>query len=137
VRLISRSDVKAQRAVPEPKKRHVETVTRLPTKRMATACWAFIVAKWPELKTATVAYSTPFSADWRKFIHNLSTSRPTVRDLVVAQTRHLAHALAFLPQLLHELTTNRLNLCAILAEIQCNPARHPKRQGVRAQFKNV
>ena len=27
------------------KKRHVESMTRLPTKRMATACWDFIVAK--------------------------------------------------------------------------------------------
>jgi hypothetical protein len=34
------------------KKRHVEEVTRLPTKRMATACWAFIVAKSTLLKTA-------------------------------------------------------------------------------------
>jgi hypothetical protein len=34
------------------KKRHVQTVTRLPTKRMATACWAFIVAKSTPLETA-------------------------------------------------------------------------------------
>jgi hypothetical protein len=34
------------------KKRHVEVVTRLPTKRMATACWAFIVAKSTPLETA-------------------------------------------------------------------------------------
>jgi hypothetical protein len=27
------------------KKRHVELLTRLPTKRLATACWDFIVAK--------------------------------------------------------------------------------------------
>jgi hypothetical protein len=51
-RLISRSDVKARRAVPESKKRHVERMTRLPTKRMATACWAFIVAKSTLRKTA-------------------------------------------------------------------------------------
>jgi hypothetical protein len=37
--------VKTQGAVLKPKKRHVETLTRLPTKRMATACWDFIVAK--------------------------------------------------------------------------------------------
>jgi len=36
----------------ELKKRHVEVVTRLPTKRMATACWAFIVAKSTLLETA-------------------------------------------------------------------------------------
>ena len=34
------------------KKRHVELLTRLPTKRMATACWDFIVAKSTPLKTA-------------------------------------------------------------------------------------
>jgi hypothetical protein len=38
--------------VPDIKKRHVESMTRLPTKRMATACWAFIVAKSTPLKTA-------------------------------------------------------------------------------------
>jgi hypothetical protein len=37
--------VKAQSAVLESKKRHVEEATCLPTKGMATACWAFIVAK--------------------------------------------------------------------------------------------
>ena len=51
-RLISRSDVKARRAVPETKKRHVERLTRLPTKCLATACWAFIVAKTTRLETA-------------------------------------------------------------------------------------
>jgi hypothetical protein len=34
------------------KKRHVESVTRLPTKRMATACWDFIVVKRGWLQTA-------------------------------------------------------------------------------------
>jgi hypothetical protein len=42
--------------MPETKKRHVETVTRLPTKRMATACWAFIVAKSTLLETAPVLH---------------------------------------------------------------------------------
>jgi len=51
-RLISRSDVKARSAVPNIKKRHVEEVTRLPTKGMATACWASIVAKRPSRETA-------------------------------------------------------------------------------------
>jgi len=51
-RLISRSDVKACKAVPNAKKRHVESVTRLPTKRMATACWDFIVVKTARLQTA-------------------------------------------------------------------------------------
>jgi hypothetical protein len=34
------------------KKRRVEEWTRLPTKRMATACWAFIVAKATSAKAA-------------------------------------------------------------------------------------
>ncbi|HET9630565.1 MAG TPA: hypothetical protein VFP14_13890 [Novosphingobium sp.] len=51
-KLTSRSDVKAQSAVLKLKKRHVERVTRLPTKRMATACWAFIVAKRTPPETA-------------------------------------------------------------------------------------
>jgi hypothetical protein len=34
------------------KKRRVESMTRLPTKRMATACWAFIVAKATLLEPA-------------------------------------------------------------------------------------
>jgi hypothetical protein len=36
----------------ELKKRHVQSETRLPTKRMATACWAFIVVKSPPLQAA-------------------------------------------------------------------------------------
>jgi hypothetical protein len=51
-RLISRSDVKDRRSVLQLKKRHVERLTRLPTKCLATACWAFIVAKTPALETA-------------------------------------------------------------------------------------
>ena len=44
--LTSRSEVKRGEATRrETKKRHVERMTRLPTKRMATACWDFIVAK--------------------------------------------------------------------------------------------
>src|SRR3954467_5756212 len=42
----------AERRASNTKKRHVEVVTRLPTKRMATACWAFIVAKSTLRKTA-------------------------------------------------------------------------------------
>jgi hypothetical protein len=41
-------------AAAQIKKRHVEWVTRLPTKRMATACWAFIVAKSTPLETAPI-----------------------------------------------------------------------------------
>jgi hypothetical protein len=51
-KLTSRSDVKARSAVLKPKKRHVKKPTRLPTKRMATACWAFIVATRIGRKTA-------------------------------------------------------------------------------------
>jgi len=44
--------VKARSAVLKLKKRHVKSLTRLPTKRMATACWAFIVVKTTRLETA-------------------------------------------------------------------------------------
>ncbi|HEY8710282.1 MAG TPA: hypothetical protein VIM34_20075 [Burkholderiaceae bacterium] len=51
-KLISRSDVKARSAVLKLKKRHVELMTRLPTKRLATACWDFIVVKRVQPQTA-------------------------------------------------------------------------------------
>jgi hypothetical protein len=51
-KLISRSDVKGRRPVLKLKKRHVERLTRLPTKRLATACWDFIVVKTAGLQTA-------------------------------------------------------------------------------------
>ncbi|MEO5695522.1 MAG: hypothetical protein ABIQ60_00145 [Burkholderiaceae bacterium] len=37
---------------PKAKKRRVESMTRLPTKRLATACWEFIVVKTDGLQTA-------------------------------------------------------------------------------------
>ena len=58
-RLISRSDVKARRAGPDIKKRHVEVVTRLPTERLATACWAFIVVKRTGREAAPVLVFRP------------------------------------------------------------------------------
>jgi hypothetical protein len=69
-KLISRSDVKAQSAVLKLKKRHVEMVTRLPTKRLATACWASIVAKSPEMDTEP----RPANRSLRPANNNLSTS---------------------------------------------------------------
>jgi hypothetical protein len=51
--------VKPQSGVSKPKKRHVETLTRLPTKRMATACWDFIVAKSTPRETAPVLDFSP------------------------------------------------------------------------------
>jgi len=48
----SQRHVKARSAVLNIKKRHVESMTRLPTKRMATACWDFIVFKRGPLQTA-------------------------------------------------------------------------------------
>jgi hypothetical protein len=41
------------------KKRHVDGLTRLPTKRMATACWDFIVAKSTPLETAPLLDFAP------------------------------------------------------------------------------
>jgi len=58
-KLISRSDVKARSAVLKLKKRHVEEVTRLPTERLATACWAFIVVKSTGLEAAPVLVFSP------------------------------------------------------------------------------
>jgi hypothetical protein len=61
-KLISRSDVKARSAVLKLKKRHVEWLTRLPTERLATACWAFIVIKRTGLEAAPVLVSRPLQA---------------------------------------------------------------------------
>jgi len=55
-------DAKARGAVRKLKKRHVEVVTRLPTKRMATACWAFIVAKSTPPQTAPLLDFLPLRA---------------------------------------------------------------------------
>jgi hypothetical protein len=51
--------VKAQSAVLKVKKRHVEWLTRLPTERLATACWAFIVVKRTGLEAAPVLVFRP------------------------------------------------------------------------------
>lgn len=51
-KLTSRGDVKGHEPVLKLKKRHVESMTRLPTKRLATACWAFIVVKSARLQAA-------------------------------------------------------------------------------------
>jgi len=51
-KLTPQAEVGRESSVPRLKKRHVESLTRLPTKRMATACWAFIVAKRTPLETA-------------------------------------------------------------------------------------
>ena len=51
----------------KPKKRHVESMTRLPTKRMATACWAFIVAKSTPPQAAPMLDFSPLQAANRKF----------------------------------------------------------------------
>jgi hypothetical protein len=44
--------VKARQGRAEHKKKARQKETRLPTKRMATACWAFILAKSPPLQAA-------------------------------------------------------------------------------------
>jgi hypothetical protein len=58
-KLTSRSDVKARSALLKLKKRHVEVVTRLPTERLATACWAFIVVKRTGLEPAPMLVFRP------------------------------------------------------------------------------
>jgi hypothetical protein len=55
------------------KKRHVKSLTRLPTKRMATACWAFIVVKTTWLQTAPMldfsSLQPANSKNHQQFIH--------------------------------------------------------------------
>jgi hypothetical protein len=46
----------------KPKKRHVERLTRLPTKRLATACWDFIVVKRGGLQTAPMLDFLPLQS---------------------------------------------------------------------------
>jgi hypothetical protein len=75
------------------KKRRVESVTRLPTKRMATACWAFIVAKATSLEPApTLVISSLQGTNMKihqQLIHNVlwirwgQFQRPSLRPLSV------------------------------------------------------
>jgi hypothetical protein len=57
--------------VREQRKRHKKkarrTPTRLPTKRMATACWAFIVAKRVGRETAPALVFRPLQAANKDF----------------------------------------------------------------------
>jgi hypothetical protein len=55
------------------KKRHVENLTRLPTKGLATACWAFIVAKSVPSEAASAADPGPLPGSNKKVIHSLRT----------------------------------------------------------------
>ncbi|MGQ3050280.1 MAG: hypothetical protein ACT6S0_00715 [Roseateles sp.] len=72
-KFISRSDVKPRSGVLKLKKRHVEEATCLPTKGMATACWAFIVVKRPGRETAPALVSGSLQAANKHFNHRLST----------------------------------------------------------------
>ena len=58
-KLIARREVEAQSAVLKLKKRHVERMTRVRTKRMATACWDFIVVTRTLRKTAPLLDFSP------------------------------------------------------------------------------
>jgi len=68
--------MKARSAVPDIKKRHVEWLTRLPTERLATACWAFIVVKRTGLEAAPVLVFGPLQAanmkSFQQDIHKLA-----------------------------------------------------------------
>jgi hypothetical protein len=66
-KLISRRDVKPRSGVLKLKKRHVEEATCLPTKGMATACWAFIVAKRTGRETAPALVSRPLQPSNKDF----------------------------------------------------------------------
>src|SRR4029079_6320687 len=64
----------AERRRARPKKRHVESMTPFPTKRMATACWAFIVVNTPRAQAAPgLDFSTLQGANTNS-IHRLSTN---------------------------------------------------------------
>jgi hypothetical protein len=80
-KLTSRSDVKARSAVLELKKRHVERLTRLPTKCLATACWAFIVVKTPRLETAPLLDFAPLHAA------NMQSCQQDINRLVEQSSR--------------------------------------------------
>jgi hypothetical protein len=66
--------MKGRRPVLQLKKRHVESVTRLPTKRLATACWCFIVVKTTPPQTAPLLDLSPLQAanmrNRQQVIHN-------------------------------------------------------------------
>ena len=72
-------NVEARSAVLETKKRHVEVVTRLPTERLATACWAFIVVKRTGLEAAPVLVFGPLHSanmeNCQQDIHRLVAAR--------------------------------------------------------------
>ena len=81
-KLMSRSDVKALSAVLELKKRHVEWLTRLPTERLATACWAFIVVKRTGLEAAPVLVFRPLqAANMESFQQDIHRSGGELRAL--------------------------------------------------------
>jgi hypothetical protein len=67
--------VLAKKRRAEAKKRHVETLTRLPTKCLATACWDFIVAKSTLRETAPMldffSLQGTNSKMFQQFIHKL------------------------------------------------------------------
>jgi hypothetical protein len=92
-KLISRSDVKAQSAVLQPKKRHVELLTRLPTERLATACWDFIVVKSIRRGAAPVLVFGPlqganiksYTQDINSPVHFLGISEQSLNMTVPAR----------------------------------------------------
>jgi hypothetical protein len=59
--------------MPGTKKRHVELVTRLPTNRMATACWAFIVAKSSAQESHLKPENSTLQVANTNLMHTLST----------------------------------------------------------------
>jgi len=66
----------AKRRAADIKKRHVENLTRLPTKRMATACWDFIVAKTIPPEAAPVLVFGPLRVANKEICQQLINSLP-------------------------------------------------------------
>ena len=60
----------------QAKKRHVKEVTCLPTKRMATACWDFIVAKTIPPEAAPVLVFGPLRVANKEICQQLINSLP-------------------------------------------------------------
>ena len=71
----SRRDEKGRRPVLKLKKRHVESMTRLPTKCLATACWDFIVVKTIALQPAPLLDFSSLQAANRRSYQQVINNR--------------------------------------------------------------
>ena len=94
------------------KKRHVQGETRLPTKRMATACWAFIVAKSPPLQAAYFLGSRP-----------LQGANSKIHPQLINNTLCIPWGQFHSPSSTPKCTLNRGREVCIVSVRRCNPSR--------------